>query len=139
MKTFRFEEELLRGGYLFIASSDSKARYILLNKGKVTDSYITNFSEINLYYNILKRLDACNYLLIYYQPLFKKYKVMIVDLELLKRYPLLAKLLGSDKVTALEVQGILSILNTKLRQQEWSNNEIDRTDMINIPTLTRKN
>lgn len=139
MKTFRFEEELLREGYLFIASSDSKARYILLNKGKVTDSYITNFSEINLYYNILKRLDACNYLLIYYQPLFKKYKVMIVDLELLKRYPLLAKLLGSDKVTALEVQGILSILNTKLRQQEWSNNEIDRTDMINIPTLTRKN
>lgn len=139
MKTFRFEEELLREGYLFIASSDSKARYILLNKGKVTDSYITNFSEINLYYNIVKRLDACNYLLIYYQPLFKKYKVMIVDLELLKRYPLLAKLLGSDKVTALEVQGILSILNTKLRQQEWSNNEIDRTDMINIPTLTRKN
>lgn len=64
---------------------------------------------------------------------------MIVDLELLKRYPLLAKLLGSDKVTALEVQGILSILNTKLRQQEWSNNEIDRTDMINVPTLTRKN
>lgn len=139
MKTFKFEEELLREGYLFIASSDSKARYILLNKGKVTDSYITNFSEINLYYNIVKRLDACNYLLIYYQPLFKKYKVMIVDLELLKRYPLLAKLLGSDKVTALEVQGILSILNTKLRQQEWSNNEIDRTDMINIPTLTRKN
>lgn len=139
MKPFRFEEELLREGYLFIASSDSKARYILLNKGKVTDSYITNFSEINLYYNIVKRLDACNYLLIYYQPLFKKYKVMIVDLELLKRYPLLAKLLGSDKVTALEVQGILSILNTKLRQQEWSNNEIDRTDMINIPTLTRKN
>lgn len=139
MKPFRFEEELLREGYLFIASSDSKARYILLNKGKVTDSYITNFSEINLYYNIVKRLDACNYLLIYYQPLFKKYKVMIVDLELLKRYPLFAKLLGSDKVTALEVQGILSILNTKLRQQEWSNNEIDRTDMINIPTLTRKN
>lgn len=139
MKTFKFEEELLREGYLFIASSDSKARYILLNKGKVTDSYITNFPEINLYYNIVKRLDACNYLLIYYQPLFKKYKVMIVDLELLKRYPLLAKLLGSDKVTALEVQGILSILNTKLRQQEWSNNEIDRTDMINIPTLTRKN
>lgn len=139
MKTFKFEEELLREGYLFIASSDSKARYILLNKGKVTDSYITNFSEINLYYNIVKRLDVCNYLLIYYQPLFKKYKVMIVDLELLKRYPLLAKLLGSDKVTALEVQGILSILNTKLRQQEWSNNEIDRTDMINIPTLTRKN
>ena len=139
MKPFRFEEELLREGYLFIASSDSKARYILLNKGKVTDSYITDFSEINLYYNIVKRLDACNYLLIYYQPLFKKYKVMIVDLELLKRYPLLAKLLGSDKVTALEVQGILSILNTKLRQQEWSNNEIDRTDMINIPTLTRKN
>ena len=32
MKTFRFEEELLREGYLFIASSDSKARYILLNK-----------------------------------------------------------------------------------------------------------
>ena len=139
MKTFKFEEELLRGGYLFIASSDSKARYILLNKGKVTDSYITNFPEINLYYNILKRLDDCNYLLVYYQPLFKKYKVMIVDLEWLKRYPLLAKLLGSEKVTALEVQGILSILNTKLRQQEWSNNEIDRTDMINIPTLTRKN
>ena len=127
MKTFRFEEELLREGYLFIASSDSKARYI------------TDFSEINLYYNILKRLDDCNYLLVYYQPLFNRYKVMIVDLELLKRYPLLAKLLGSDKVTALEVQGILSILNTKLRQQEWSNNEIDRTDMINVPTLTRKN
>lgn len=139
MKTFRFEEELLREGYLFIASSDSKARYILLNKGKVTDSYITDFSEINLYYNILKRLDDCNYLLVYYHPLFNRYKVMIVDLELLKRYPLLAKLLGSDKVTALEVQGILSILNTKLRQQEWSNNEIDRTDMINVPTLTRKN
>ena len=31
------------------------------------------------------------------------------------------------------------IFNTKLRQQEWSNNEIDRTDMINVPTLTRKN
>lgn len=139
MKTFRFEEELLREGYLFIASSDSKARYILLNKGKVTDSYITDFSEINLYYNILKRLDDYNYLLVYYQPLFNRYKVMIVDLELLKRYPLLAKLLGSDKVTALEVQGILSILNIKLRQQEWSNNEIDRTDMINVPTLTRKN
>ena len=61
MKTFRFEEELLREGYLFIASSDSKARYILLNKGKVTDSYITDFSEINLYYNIFKRLDDCNY------------------------------------------------------------------------------
>lgn len=45
MKTFRFEEELLREGYLFIASSDSKARYILLNKGKVTDSYITDFSR----------------------------------------------------------------------------------------------
>ena len=139
MENFRFEEELLREGYLFIASSDSKARYILLNKGKVTDSYITDFSEINLYYNILKRLDDCNYLLVYYQHLFNRYKVMIVDLELLKRYPLLAKLLGSDKVTALEVQGILSILNTKLRQQEWSNNEIDRTDMINVPTLTRKN
>lgn len=139
MKTFRFEEELLREGYLFIASSDSKARYILLNKGKVTDNYITDFSEINLYYNILKRLDDCNYLLVYYQPLFNRYKLMIVDLELLKRYPLLAKLLGSDKVTALEVQGILSILNTKLRQQEWSNNEIYRTDMINVPTLTRKN
>ena len=138
MKTFRFEEEILREGYLFIASSDSKARYILLNKGKVTDSYITDFSEINLYFNILKILDNCNYLLVYYQPLFKRYKVMIVDMELLKRYPLLAKLLGTDKVTALEVQGILSILNTKLRQQEWSNNEIDHTDMDNIPTLTRK-
>ena len=138
MKTFRFEEEILREGYLFIASSDSKARYILLNKGKVTDSYITDFSEINLYFNILKILDNCNYLLVYYQPLFKRYKVMIVDMELLKRYPLLAKLLGTDKVTALEVQGILSILNTKLRQQEWSNNEIDHTDMVNVPTLTRK-
>lgn len=62
---------------------------------------------------------------------------MFVNKKLIIGYPLLAKLFGKNKVVAVEVQGILSILNTKLRQKNLSNSEIKRTTMENIQTLKR--
>ena len=63
---------------------------------------------------------------------------MIVNKKYILKYPLLTKLFCKNKVAAVEVQGILSILNTKLRQNNWPVSEILQTDMDNIPTLTRK-
>ena len=141
MKNFRFNEELLKGGYLFLADSDGHAKYILIgknnseNKNVVTDSYILDFSDINLYLNIQRKLNDRKYLLVYHEPIFKRYKVMIADIELLKLNPFLGKLLSRDKIAAVEVQGILSILNTKLRQEKWYNYEIEHTLTEDIQTL----
>ena len=62
---------------------------------------------------------------------------MFVNKKLIIGYPFLAKLFGKYKVAAVEVQGILSILNAKLRQQSLLNSEIKRTAMENIQPLKR--
>ena len=138
MKTFRFEEELLREGYQFFANNQGNGAYVLLKNGDIEDDYVANFEAINDYFNIKESVTNDKYLLVFYDKFSKFYKVMIVNKKYILKYPLLTKLFCKNKVAAVEVQGILSILNTKLRQNNWPVSEILQTDMDNIPTLTRK-
>lgn len=138
MKTFRFEEELLKEGYQFFANNQGNGAYVLLKNGDIEDDYVANFEAINDYFNIKESVTNDKYLLVFYDKFSKFYKVMIVNKKYILKYPLLTKLFCKNKVAAVEVQGILSILNTKLRQNNWPVSEILRTDIDNIPTLTRK-
>lgn len=138
MKTFRFEEELLKEGYQFFANNQGNGAYVLLKNGDIEDDYVANFEAINDYFNIKESVTDDKYLLVFYDKFSKFYKVMIVNKKYILKYPLLTKLFCKNKVAAVEVQGILSILNTKLRQNNWPVSEILQTDMDNIPTLTRK-
>lgn len=138
MKTFRFEEELLKEGYQFFANNQGNGAYVLLKNGDIDDDYVANFEAINDYFNIKESVTNDKYLLVFYDKFSKFYKVMIVNKKYILKYPLLTKLFCKNKVAAVEVQGILSILNTKLRQNNWPVSEILRTDIDNIPTLTRK-
>ncbi len=138
MKTFRFEEELLKEGYQFFANNQGNGAYVLLKNGDIEDDYVANFEAINDYFNIKESVTNDKYLLVFYDKFSKFYKVMIVNKKYILKYPLLTKLFCKNKVAAVEVQGILSILNTKLRQNNWPVSEILQTDMDNIPTLTRK-
>ena len=138
MKTFRFEEELLKEGYQFFANNQGNGAYVLLKNGYIEDDFVANFEAINDYFNIKESVTNDKYLLVFYDKFSKFYKVMIVNKKYILKYPLLTKLFCKNKVAAVEVQGILSILNTKLRQNNWPVSEILQTDMDNIPTLTRK-
>ena len=138
MKTFRFEEELLKEGYQFFANNQGNGAYVLLKNGDIEDDYVANFEAINDYFNIKESVTNDKYLLVFYDKFSKFYKVMIVNKKYILKYPLLTKLFCKNKVAAVEVQGILSILNTKVRQNNWPVSEILQTDMDNIPTLTRK-
>lgn len=138
MKTFRFEEELLKEGYQFFANNQGNGAYVLLKNGDIEDDYVANFEAINDYFNIKESVTNDKYLLVFYDKFSKFYKVMIVNKKYILKYPLLTKLFCKNKVAAVEVQGILSILNTKLRQNNWPVSEILQTDIDNIPTLTRK-
>lgn len=138
MKTFRFEEELLKEGYQFFANNQGNGAYVLLKNGDIEDDFVANFEAINDYFNIKESVTNDKYLLVFYDKFSKFYKVMIVNKKYILKYPLLTKLFCKNKVAAVEVQGILSILNTKLRQNNWPVSEILQTDMDNIPTLTRK-
>lgn len=138
MKTFRFEEELLKEWYQFFANNQGNGAYVLLKNGDIEDDYVANFEAINDYFNIKDSVTNDKYLLVFYDKFSKFYKVMIVNKKYILKYPLLTKLFCKNKVAAVEVQGILSILNTKLRQNNWPVSEILRTDIDNIPTLTRK-
>ena len=90
----------------------------------------------NTIYNTTNLSDD-KYLLVIYDRKSKLYKVMFVNKKLIIGYPFLAKLFGKHKVAVVEVQGILSILNAKLRQQSLLNSEIKRTAMENIQPLKR--
>lgn len=135
MENFRFEEGLLREGYEFLGSYDGTGEYALRENGVMVDGYQIDFSSLDYYFNIKEQMHENRYLLVFYDKRWNLYKVMLVSEKLMNKYPFLAKLLGKNKISALEVQGILSILNTKLRQKKWENNTIDRTEMINIPKL----
>ena len=135
MMIFDFEEELLKEGYEFLGSYDGAGEYALRKNGVIVDGYKVDFRSIDGYFNIKEQMQENKYLLVFYDKRWKLYKVMLVNERLMDKYPFLAKLLGKNKISAVEVQGILSILNTKLRQKKWENNTIDRTEMINIPKL----
>lgn len=136
MENFRFEEGLLREGYEFLGSYDGTGEYALRESGVMVDGYQVDFSSLDYYFNIKEQMHENRYLLIFYDKRWNLYKVMFVSEKLMNEYPFLAKLLGKNKISALEVQGILSILNTKLRQKKWENNKVERNQMSNIPTLT---
>lgn len=137
IENFRFNEELLREGYEFLVNNKGNGAYVVIKDGDLIDDYPADFRNLNDYFNIKENLSNDKYLLVIYDRRSKLYKVMFVNKKLIIGYPLLAKLFGKNKVVAVEVQGILSILNTKLRQKNLSNSEIKRTTMENIQTLKR--
>ncbi len=136
MENFKFNEELLREGYEFLANNKGNGAYVVIKDGDLVDDCKADFKNLNDYFNIKENLSNDKYLLVIYDKKSKLYKVMFVNKKLIIGYPLLAKLFGKSKVAAVEVQGILSILNTKLRQKKWENNKLERNQMSNIPTLT---
>ncbi len=137
MENFKFNEGLLREGYQFLANNKGNGAYVVLEDGDLTDDYAVNFKNLEDYFNIKENLSDDKYLLVIYDKKSKLYKVMFVNKKLIIGYPFLAKLFGKHKVAAVEVQGILSILNAKLRQQSLLNSEIKRTTMANIQPLKR--
>ena len=137
MENFKFNEELLREGYQFLANNKGNGAYVILEDGDLTDDYAVDFKNLEDYFNIKENLSDDKYLLVIYDKKSKLYKVMFVNKKLIIGYPFLAKLFGKHKVAAVEVQGILSILNAKLRQQSLLNGEIKRTAMENIQPLKR--
>lgn len=136
MENFKFNEELLREGYEFLVNNKGNGAYVVFKSGDLVDNYAVDFKNIEDYFNIKKNLGDDKYLLVIYDRKSKLYKVMFVNKKLIIGYPFLAKLFGKHKVVALEVQGILSILNTKLRQQSLLTKEIKHTTRENIQTLT---
>lgn len=137
MENFKFNEELLREGYQFLVNNKGNGAYGVLEDGDLTDDYAVDFKNLEDYFNIKENLSDDKYLLVIYDKKSKLYKVMFVNKKLIIGYPFLAKLFGKHKVVAVEVQGILSILNAKLRQQSLLNSEINRTSMENIQPLKR--
>ena len=137
MENFKFNEELLREGYQFLVNNKGNGAYGVLEDGDLTDDYAVDFKNLEDYFNIKENLGNDKYLLVIYDKKSKLYKVMFVNKKLIIGYPFLAKLFGKHKVAAVEVQGILSILNAKLRQQNLLNSEIKRTAMENIQPLKR--
>ncbi len=137
MENFKFNEELLREGYQFLVNNKGNGAYGVLEDGDLTDDYAVDFKNLEDYFNIKENLGNDKYLLVIYDKKSKLYKVMFVNKKLIIGYPFLAKLFGKHKVAAVEVQGILSILNAKLRQQSLLNSEIKRTAMENIQPLKR--
>lgn len=137
MENFKFNEELLREGYQFLVNNNGNGAYGVLEDGDLTDDYAVDFKNLEDYFNIKENLGNDKYLLVIYDRKSKLYKVMFVNKKLIIGYPFLAKLFGKHKVAAVEVQGILSILNAKLRQQSLLNSEIKRTAMENIQPLKR--
>ena len=137
MENFKFNEELLREGYQFLANNKGNGAYVVLEDGDLTADYAVNFKNLEDYFNIKENLSDDKYLLVIYDRKSKLYKVMFVNKKLIIGYPFLAKLFGKHKVVAVEVQGISSILNAKLRQQSLLNSEIKRTAMENIQPLKR--
>ena len=137
MENFKFNEELLREGYQFLANNKGNGAYVVLEDGDLTDDCVVDFKNLEDYFNIKEKLSDDKYLLVIYDRKSKLYKVMFVNKKLIIGYPFLAKLFGKHKVAAVEVQGILSILNAKLRQQSLLNSEIKRTAMENIQPLKR--
>lgn len=136
MENFKFNEELLREGYEFLANNKGNGAYVVFKSGDLADDYAIDFKVIEDYFNIKENLGNEEYLLVIYDKKSKHYKIMFVNKKLIIGYPFLAKLFGKHKVVALEVQGILSILNTKLRQQSLLTKEIKHTTRENIQTLT---
>lgn len=136
MESFRFNKELLRDGYQFLANNKGNGAYVIIEDGDLTADYAVKFQNLEDYLNIKENLSDDKYLLVIYDRKSRLYKVMFVNKKLIIGYPFLAKLFGKHKVAAIEVQGILSILNTKLRQKKWENNKLERNQMSNIPTLT---
>ena len=132
MENFRFEEELLREGYQFFANNKGNGAYVLIKSGNIEE---VDFKVIEDYFNIREKLTKDKYLLVFYDKISRVYKVMIVNEKWIIRYPLLAKFFCKNKVAAVEVQGILSILNTKLRQEKCYNYEIEHTLTEDIQTL----
>lgn len=128
---------MLRDGYQFLANNKGNGAYVVLEDGDLTDDYAVDFKNLEDYFNIKENLGNDKYLLVIYDKKSKLYKVMFVNKKLIIGYPFLAKLFGKHKVAAVEVQGILSILNAKLRQQSLLNSEIKRTAMENIQPLKR--
>lgn len=137
MENFKFNEELLREGYQFLVNNKGNGAYGVLEDGDLTDDYAVDFKNLEDYFNIKENLGNDKYLLVIYDKKSKLYKVMFVNKKLIIGYPFLAKLFGKHKVAAVEVQGILSIVNAKLRQQSLLNSEIKRTAMENIQPLKR--
>ena len=137
MENFKFNEELLRDWYQFLANNKGNEAYVVLEDGDLTDDYAVDFKNLEDYFNIKENLGNDKDLLVIYDRKSKLYKVMFVNKKLIIGYPFLAKLFGKHKVAAVEVQGILSILNAKLRQQSLLNSEIKRTAMENIQPLKR--
>ena len=137
MENFKFNEELLKEGYQFLVNNKGNGAYGVLEDGDLTDDYAVDFKNLEDYFNIKENLGNDKYLLAIYDRKSRLYKVMFVNKKLIIGYPFLAKLFGKHKVAAVEVQGILSILNAKLRQQSLLNSEIKRTAMENIQPLRR--
>lgn len=137
MENFKFNEELLREGYQFLANNKGNEAYVVLEDGDLTDDCAVDFKNLEDYFKIKENLSDDKYLLVIYDRKSRLYKVMFVNKKLIIGYPFLAKLFGKHKVAAVEVQGILSILNAKLRQQSLLNSEIKRTAMENIQPLKR--
>lgn len=137
MENFKFNEELLREGYQFLANNKGNGAYVVLEDGDLTDDCAVDFKNLEDYFKIKENLSDDKYLLVIYDRKSRLYKVMFVNKKLIIGYPFLAKLFDKHKVAAVEVQGILSILNAKLRQQSLLNSEIKRTAMENIQPLKR--
>ena len=117
MENFKFNEELLREGYQFLANNKGNGAYVVLEDGDLTNDYAVDFKNLEDYFNIKEKLSDDKYLLVIYDRKSKLYKVMFVNKKLIIGYPFLAKLFGKHKVAAVEVQGILTVKKIKFSSQ----------------------
>ena len=117
MENFKFNEELLREGYQFLANNKGNGAYVVLEDGDLTNDYAVDFKNLEDYFNIKEKLSDDKYLLVIYDRKSRLYKVMFVNKKLIIGYPFLAKLFGKHKVAAVEVQGILTVKKIKFSSQ----------------------
>ena len=56
MENFKFNEELLRDGYQFLANNKGNGAYVVLEDGDLTDDYAVDFKNLEDYFNIKENL-----------------------------------------------------------------------------------
>ena len=72
------------------------------------------------------------YLIIFYEKGKHAYKAIIADKKIIVKYPFFLKFIRKGNVSSSEVQSILSILDTKLRQQKWSVTKLEHTGIGDV-------
>ena len=132
MENLRFDEELLQQGYKFLSDVSGNGRYVLIEKGEIKGDCVVDFKFLQTYYNVTDNMIDGKYLIIFYEKGKHAYKAIIADKKIIVKYHSFLKFIRKGNVSSSEVQSILSILDTKLRQQKWSVTKLEHTGIGDV-------